>query len=51
MRNSGVFMEKNHLFIQAISKFLLGVVIIGALLFLSAGSLRYWQGWLLMDVL
>ena len=26
MRNSGVFMEKNHLFIQAISKFLLGVV-------------------------
>ena len=26
MRNSGVFMEKNHLLIQAISKFLLGVV-------------------------
>ncbi|MBQ3743329.1 MAG: isoprenylcysteine carboxylmethyltransferase family protein [Bacteroidales bacterium] len=44
-------MEKNHLFIQAISKFLLGVVIIGALLFLSAGSLRYWQGWLLMGIL
>ena len=51
MRNSGVFMEKNHLFIQAISKFLLGVIIIGALLFLSAGSLRYWQGWLLMGIL
>ena len=51
MRNSGLFMEKNHLFIQAISKFLLGVVIIGALLFLSAGSLRYWQGWLLMGIL
>ena len=51
MRNSGVFMEKNHLFFQAISKFLLGVVIIGALLFLSAGSLRYWQGWLLMGIL
>ena len=51
MRNSGVFMEKNHLFIQAISKFLLGVVIIGALLFLSAGSLHYWQGWLLMGIL
>ena len=46
-----MFMEKNHLFIQAISKFLLGVVIIGALLFLSAGSLRYWQGWLLMGIL
>ena len=51
MRNSGVFMEKNHLFIQAISKFLLGVVIICALLFLSAGSLHYWQGWLLMGIL
>ena len=46
-----MFMEKNHLFFQAISKFLLGVVIIGALLFLSAGSLRYWQGWLLMGIL
>ena len=40
-----------HLFIQAISKFLLGVVIIGLLLFLSAGSLQYWQGWLLMGIL
>ena len=29
----------------------LGVVIIGLLLFLSAGSLQYWQGWLLMGVL
>ena len=44
------FIDK-HLFIQAISKFLLGVVIIGLLLFLSAGSLQYWQGWLLMGVL
>jgi protein-S-isoprenylcysteine O-methyltransferase Ste14 len=40
-----------HLFVQAIGKFLLGVVIIGLLLFLSAGSLQYWQGWLLMGVL
>lgn len=36
---------------QSITKFLLGVVIIGLLLFLSAGSLRYWQGWLLMGIL
>ena len=40
-----------HLFVQAISRFLLGVVIIGLLLFLSAGSVTYWQGWLLMGIL
>ncbi len=44
-------MLKKSLFIQAISKFLLGVIIIGLLLFLSAGSFGYWQGWLLMGVL
>lgn len=36
---------------QSLTKFLLGVAIIGALLFLSAGSLHYWQGWLLMGIL
>lgn len=40
-----------QLFIQSLSKFLLGVVLIGLLLFLSAGSFRYWQGWLLMGIL
>ena len=40
-------MIKNNLFVQAISKFLMGVIIIGLLLFLPAGSLQYWQGWLL----
>ena len=44
-------MKKNNLFVQAIGKFLLGVVIVGLLLFLSAGSFRYWQGWLLMGIL
>ena len=39
------------LFTQALTKFFLGVVIIGLLLFLPAGSLRYWQGWLLMGIL
>ena len=43
-------MEKG-LLIQSLSKFLLGAVIIGLLLFLSAGSLHYWQGWLLMGIL
>ena len=44
-------MGKNHLFVQAVCKFLLGGVIVGLLLFLSAGSLHYWQGWLLMGIL
>ena len=43
-------LDKN-LFIQAFGKFLLGVVILGLLIFLPAGSLSYWQGWLLMGIL
>lgn len=39
------------LFFQALTKFLLGVVILGVLIFLPAGSFHYWQGWLMMGVL
>ena len=39
------------LFFQALTKFLLGVVIFGLLIFLPAGSFHYWQGWLMMGVL
>ena len=39
------------LFFQAIAKFLLGVVLVGALIFLPAGSLHYNNGWLFMAVL
>ena len=39
------------LFFQALTKFLLGAVIFGLLIFLPAGSLHYWQGWLLMGIL
>ena len=39
------------LFLSAIAKFALGVVLLGALLFLSAGTLDYPQGWLLMGIL
>ena len=39
------------LFFSAIVKFALGVVLIGALLFLPAGTIRYPQGWLLMGIL
>lgn len=44
-------MKKNNLFVQAISKFLLGVILIGLLIFLPAWSVHYWHGWLLMGIL
>ena len=39
------------LFLSAIAKFAFGVVLVGALLFLPAGSLAFLQGWMLMAVL
>lgn len=39
------------LFVQAIAKFLLGFVAVGLLIFVPAGSLEYWNGWLLMAIL
>ena len=39
------------LFIQSFTKFFLGVVLLGFLIFGSAGSFRFWQGWLLMGIL
>ncbi len=39
------------LFFQAIFKFLLGVILVGLLIFLSAGSFHYFNGWLLMGIL
>ena len=39
------------LFLSAIAKFALGVVLIGALLFIPADTLNYPQGWLLMGIL
>ena len=39
------------LFIQAMSKFFLGLVLVCLLLFLPAGTLRYWNGWLLLLLL
>ena len=41
----------SKLFISAIAKFLLGVVLVGVLIFLPAGTLDYVQGWILMGVL
>ena len=39
------------LFIQAIIKYILGLVRIGALLFIPACSFEYWNGWLFMGLL
>lgn len=39
------------LFIQAITKFILGVVLVGLLLFLPAGTFLYMNGWLFMGIL
>lgn len=39
------------LFVQAIVKFLFGLVLIGLLLFLPAWSLKYWNGWLFLGIL
>ena len=39
------------LFVQAILKFLLGVLLVGVLIFLPAGSFGFFGGWLLMGIL
>lgn len=39
------------LFLQAIIKFLLGVVLVGLLVFLPAGTFNYLGGWILMGIL
>lgn len=39
------------LFIQAITKFLFGVVLVGLLIFVPAGSFSFFNGWLLMGIL
>lgn len=39
------------LLIQALTKFLAGIVLVALLLFLPAASFAYWQAWLLMGIL
>lgn len=39
------------LFSQAIAKFLGGLLLVGLLLFLPAGTFAWWQGWLLIGIL
>ena len=39
------------LFIEAITKYILGVVLVGLLIFLPAGTVSFFNGWLLMGIL
>lgn len=39
------------LFLQAMSKFLLGVILVGVLIFLPAGSLSFQNGWIFLGLL
>ncbi len=39
------------LFLQAIIKFFFGVLLVGLLVFLPAGTFRFFQGWLFMSIL
>lgn len=39
------------LFIQAILKFLLGIILVGLLVFIPAGTIHYFNGWLFMGLL
>lgn len=39
------------LFIQAVLKFLLGVIIIGLLIFIPAGTIKFINGWIFMGIL
>ena len=40
-----------RLFLGALIKYVFGVLLIGALLFIPAGSFEYWNGWLFMGLL
>lgn len=39
------------LFIQALTKFLVGLLLVGLLLFVPAGTLAYWPAWLFIGIL
>jgi protein-S-isoprenylcysteine O-methyltransferase Ste14 len=41
----------SKLFVQAMTKYMFGLLFVGALIFLPAGTFAYWQGWLLICIL
>ena len=40
-----------ELFIKAITRYLMGIIIVGILLFIPAGTIKYWNAWLFIEVL
>ena len=50
-RLARILVDRRHLFAAAMLRFCCGVVLLGLLLFLPAGTFDWWQGWLLMGVL
>lgn len=47
----GGYIMTKKLFLQALCRFLAGIVLLGVLLFLPAGTLQYWNAWLFMGSL
>lgn len=43
--------QPNSLFFQALTKFVFGLLLVGLLLFLPAGTFAYWQAWLFISIL
>ena len=39
------------LFLKAITKYIFGVILVGIILFLPAGTINYWNAWLFMGIL
>ena len=40
-----------ELFIKAITRYLMGIIIVGLLLFIPAGTIKYWNAWLFCGLL
>jgi Kef-type K+ transport system membrane component KefB len=43
--------NKQRLISMALARFIPGIIIISALLFIPAGSIRFWNAWIFMAVL
>ena len=46
-----VFMEKSKLLLNTLVKFFAGIILVGVLLFLPAGTFNYFNGWLFILLL
>ena len=51
LTKKGVIMSKGKLVLEGLMKYLLGLIFVALLLFLPAGTIRYWNGWLFIGLL